>query len=388
MSKDNEKKSPSDKSVRSVYLNVLFLSVIFTYILSTIGWIFCLPVLNKIGNEIQFLAFTLGSGYAYLESGDRLSRSNLLFYISGIFTFYSFSYLFFKRSSPFDSLYDHGILTAIICLFSIRYIIFQICSKISLKKISLKKWKGKENNIEEESNVLRTVHTSLSSYFLFGLIYYFVLCFSSFDFLKISLFIIILVSAFYDIVKIMYLSPTIEYVGIDKSKNTNTNIFSEIINADLFAWTIVIIMFYLYYYDFFNISDCQTLYYFYSSIAQMFAAIVGIVAAFSIFILQKYEGETEVKRSKLKNGITGFLIIYVFIIILSVIGILISNDTSPINMSLLQNDTNIAITKDLINPIIFEFTLLMFPIALLYLYAMIVTFLKLDDISESVYERY
>jgi hypothetical protein len=240
----------------------------------------------------------------------------------------------------------------------------------------------------EEGIVLITLHASLLSYFLFGLIYYFFLCFSSINFSKISVFIIILVSAFYELVKIKYLSPSIEYVGADESKNTKTNIFSEIINADLFAWTIVIIMFYLYHYNFFNIPSCQTLYSFYSSIAQMFASIVGIVAAFSIFILEKYEGENEVKRSKLKNGVTGFLVIYIFIIILSVTGILISNDTIPVNMSLLQNDTDIVFTRDLISPIIFEFTLLMFPIALLYLHAMIVAFLKFDDISESVYEIY
>lgn len=374
MGKDSEEKSFSD---RPVYNNLLLLTVIFITVLSTIGWIFSLPVLNKTATEIQLLAYTLGSGYAYLEGSHKLSRSNFFLYISAIYALGFILAVFFYTSSPFDSLYNRGILPLIICLFSIRYIIFRICYKIFFRWM-----KG------EESSVSITFHASLLSYFLFGLIYYFFLCFCSFDFIKLSVFVIILVSAFYELVKIKYLSSPIEYIGTNESKNTNTNIFSEIINADLFAWTIVIIMFYLYYYDFFNVSDCQTLYYFYSSIAQMFAAIVGIVAAFSIFILQKYEGETEVKRSKLKNGITGFLIIYVFIIILSVIGILISNDTSPINMSLLRNDIDMAITKDLFNPIVFEFTLLMFPIELLYLYAMIVTFLKFDDINEPAYERY
>lgn len=376
MSKDDEK-TPSDTSVRSLYMNLFLISIIFTGVFSIIGWIFYLPVLNNIANEIQFFIMTLGSGYAFLESGNKLSRSNFLLFISANLTFYSFLALFENASSPFDTLYHRGILTLIICLFSIRYVLFRICSKISLKRRKV-----------EENSVLMTVNASLLSYFLFGLIYYFVLCFSSIDVIKISVFIIILVSAFYDLVKIKYLSPHIEYVGTDKSKNTNTNIFYEILNADLFAWTIVIIMFYLYYYEFFNISSCQTLYYFFSSIAQMFASIVGIVAAFSIFILQQYAGENEIKRSTLKNGITGFLVIYIFIIILSVIGILTSNDTIPVNISLLKSGADIALTRDLISPIIFEFSLLMFPIALLYLYAMIVTFLKFDDISESVYEIY
>lgn len=172
-----------------------------------------------------------------------------------------------------------------------------------------------------------------------------------------------------------------------KSLKIFETIYLSFLNADLFAWIIVIIMFYLYYYKFLNISSCQTLYSFFSSIAQMFASIVGIVAAFSIFILQQYSGENEIKRTTLKNGISGFLVIYIFIIILSVIGILVSNDIT-VNMSLLKSGADIALTRDLIIPIIFEFSLLMFPIALLYLYAMIVTFLKFDDISESVYELY
>lgn len=377
MSEDNEKKPSSETHLKSLYNNLLLMTVIFIGVFSTIGWIFSLPVLNNIANEINFLVLTVGSPYAYLEVSHKLSRSNLLLYISAMLTFYSVLALFEGKSSPFDSLYNRGILTLIICLFSIRYVLFRICSKIFLRWM-----KG------EKSSVSITFHASLLSYFLFGLTYYFFLCFCSIDFIKLSLFVIVLVNAFYELVKIMYLSPPLEYIGTVESENTNTNIFSEIINADLFAWTIVIIMFYLYNYKFFNISDCQTLFYFYSSIAQMFAAIVGIIAAFSIFILQKYEDENEVKRGKLKNGITGFLIVYIFIIMLSVIGILISNDTSPINMSLLQNGTDIAITKDLINPIIFEFTLLVFPIALLYLYAMIVSFLKFDGTSKSVYERY
>ncbi|MFZ2498778.1 hypothetical protein [Methanosarcina sp.] len=376
MSKDSKEISPLDKSVKPFYINLVLISTVFTVVFSLIGEIFHLSALNNIANEIQFFAMSLGSSYAFLGSDEKLSRSNLLLLISGNLTLFSFFHLADNTSSAFDLLYHRGILTLIICLFSIRYVLFRICSKVSLKWM-----KGKRNNI------LVTVNVSLVSYFLFGLIYYFVLCSSSVNFIKISIFVIILVSAFYELVKIMYLSPPIEYVEIDKSKNTKTDIFYEILNADLFAWAIVIIMFYLYFYEFFNISS-QTLNSFFSSIAQMFASIVGIIAAFSIFILQQYSGENEIKRTTLKNGISGFLVIYIFIIIVSVIGILVSNDITSVNLSLLKSETDIALTRDLIVPLIFEFSLLMFPIALLYLYAMIVTFLKFDDTSESVYELY
>jgi ABC-type multidrug transport system fused ATPase/permease subunit len=110
MSKDNEKKSSSETPLKSLYENLLLLMVIFVGTFSLIGWIFSLSVLNNIANEIQFLAFALGSGYAYLEASHKLSRSNLLLFISANLTFYSVLPVFFDKSSPFDSLYYRGIL--------------------------------------------------------------------------------------------------------------------------------------------------------------------------------------------------------------------------------------------------------------------------------------
>lgn len=192
----------------------------------------------------------------------------------------------------------------------------------------------------------------------------------------------ILVYGFYDLVKIKYLFLLPRYSG--KNRNFHISLFDEIKNIDIYAWLIVLIMFLLYNYGIFNVSDSQTLYYFHSAVSQIFAAILGIVSMFGILILQRNENRNKIKNNILKKGIEGFLIIYLSVIILSTTGILVSRDLtfesiSPINWSLSIN----SITNS-ISSIIFELSFLMTPIALLYLYAMVVNFLKLDDTKENV----
>jgi hypothetical protein len=158
--------------------------------------------------------------------------------------------------------------------------------------------------------------------------------------------------------------------------------FIEIGFIDLIAWIITITIFLMYFYQIVNVSD-QILYYFYTTVTQVFAAILGIIAAFGILVKQKYEDESKIKRDVLKNGIKGFLIIYTAVILLSVNGILISSSVASDNISLFQKNPDITtVSKNLIYPINFELTFLMAPIALLYLYSMIIDFLKLDNDKE------
>jgi hypothetical protein len=198
---------------------------------------------------------------------------------------------------------------------------------------------------------------------------------------QLNIFLIILVYGFYDLIKVKYLSSKVNYSDINE--NTKISFFDEIKNVDYYAWIIVLIMFLLYNFQFFNISDSQTLYYFYSASAQIFAALLGIVAMFGILILQKNEFKAKTKNNVLKNGIKGFLIIYISVIILSITGILVSRNITLDRMSLVPEIIDVSSTRDLINSIIFELSFLMIPAALLYLYAMIVDFLKLDESDEN-----
>lgn len=146
---------------------------------------------------------------------------------------------------------------------------------------------------------------------------------------------------------------------------------------------ILLLMFLLFYFDIFIISETQpTLYYFYSTSAQVFAALLGIVVMFSILILQKEEKENADRKKFLKKGLKGFTILYIIIIVFSITGIVIKDTVEFNPIEKIPENPDINVFRDVLNMSIFELILLMIPIALLYLYAMISSFLNWDATFE------
>jgi hypothetical protein len=287
----------------------------------------------------------------------QISRSNITFIVSVLMICSLYPKL--KEANLNSISYT---LSLIISVFCIRHILFQLC-------LSCRRKEKKDEN-------LKNFKASVSSYLLLYLAYP-LICNPYIKIFQLNILLMIVVYGFYDLVKVKYLSPMVKYSDINENKTIS--FFDEVKNVDLYAWLIVLIMFLLYNYQFFNILDCQTLYYFYSATAQIFAALLGIVAMFGILILQKNECENNTKNDVLKNGIKGFLIIYITVIILSLTGLLVSRSITLESMSLIPRNMDINSMRGLVNSIIFESCFLMIPVALLYLYAMIVDFLKLDD---------
>ena len=108
-----------------------------------------------------------------------------------------------------------------------------------------------------------------------------------------------------------------------------------------------------------------------------------------IAILQEERktGEKSIKIIFLKNGLIGFSLLYVFVIILSITGILVVNNVFQENVvEALSTYSPIAI-QYFINITLFETIFLMTPVALFYLYALVKEFLKLDEIEDSEYQK-
>lgn len=203
--------------------------------------------------------------------------------------------------------------------------------------------------------------------------------------LSYRIFIMFLVYAIYDFMKIKYLP------SIDTKKHVNedsTTVFSSISYVDSFGWIIVLFLFILYNFNIFNIEK-QTLYYFYSTTSQVFSALLGIVVMFGILILQeeRKQDEKSIKIIFLKRGLLGFSLLYVFVIMLSLSGVLIVNNTlQEITLKSLQNYESIDI-QNIIGLTIFELSFLMAPVSLLYLYALVTEFLKLDHTEDDEYQK-
>lgn len=143
-------------------------------------------------------------------------------------------------------------------------------------------------------------------------------------------------------------------------------------------------MFLLFYFNVLTIAEMQpTLYYFYSTSAQVFAALLGIVVMFSILILQNEENNKSYERNRfLKKGLVGFTILYILILILSFAGIAIKDTVNFNSIEKLPEEPDINMFRDILSIFIFEFLFLMIPAALLYLYAMISDFLNWDATIE------
>lgn len=256
-------------------------------------------------------------------------------------------------------------LSLIIILFSARYLLY---------KFYLWSWRKQKGKPHEKK-----WNASAITYFI---LFLFLITFGKTIYYNIIL--LFLVYAIYDFTKVKYLTPSIKKDGDATQK---TNIFTEILQIDFFAWIIVLFLFMLYNYNVFNIEK-QTLYYFYSTISQVFSALLGIVVMFGILILQQEKNnECLIKNIFLKKGLIGFTIIYIFVIMLSLSGILITNDIVQENAFESLETVSSENIRNFVNMTIFELSFLMTPVALLYLYALVSNILKLEPKENDEYQK-
>ena len=105
-------------------------------------------------------------------------------------------------------------------------------------------------------------------------------------------------------------------------------------------------MFLLFYSNVLTISETQpTLYYFYSTSAQVFAHSSGIIVMFSILILQKEEKVSDERNRFLKKGLVVFTILYIIILILSFTGIALKDTVNFNSIERIHEDPNINMFK-------------------------------------------
>jgi len=258
------------------------------------------------------------------------------------------------------------VIILIIILFSSRGILFSIFYWLALKS---------KNNSKKNKKLNASAYSFL-------VILVILLIYSSYDFLAYKLFILFLVYCIYNLVREKYL---VRYMESASKGNViiKKTIFSEVWNISASSLLILLIMFLLFNYNVLTISDSRsTLYYFYSTTAQVFAAILGIVVMFSILILQTNEKKHDERKKFLKDGVKGFAIIYMLIIILSIIGILAKTTIDFNSIVNIPDSPDVNTVQNIFSMTIFELTLLMSPAALLYLFAMISDFLKWDATFE------
>lgn len=270
-------------------------------------------------------------------------------------------FLILSNSSESNINYAPSTLSLIITLFAIRYLLYNFYIW------SWRKQKGKP--LEKKWN---------ASFQTYIIIFFLLLPFGQHGFRIILMF---LVYAIYDFMKIKYLTVSKK---TEQITNNELKVYSEILKVDFIAWIIVLSLFMLYNNQVLG-AGSQTLYYFYSTIAQVFSALLGIVIMFGILILQ--DGDKTTKNIFLKRGLHGFSFIYIFILILSMSGILVTNDLIQENtFDTLESLTSTQI-RNIVNMGIFETTFLMTPVALLYLYGLVIEFLKLDKDENDEYQK-
>ncbi len=260
------------------------------------------------------------------------------------------------------------ILAFIVMVYSIQNILFSFF---------MFSWRNQTNILEENKKFTAIAYS-------FGFTWLILLTSGSVNFLFFKVFILFLVYGIYYLVREKYLMQSIKSPS-GESITYKKSIFSHVWNINHLILYILLLMFLLFYYNVLTISEIQpTLYYFYSTSAQVFAALLGIIVMFSILILQK-EGEKYDDRNRfLKKGLVGFAMLYIIILVLSFAGIAVKD---TVNLNSIENipeypDTNMF--RDLLSAGIFEFVFLMIPAALLYLYAMISDFLNWDATFEIV----
>lgn len=254
------------------------------------------------------------------------------------------------------------ILAFIIFVYSIRNILFSVFMFSSKN----------QPNIPEENKKLNAILYS------FGCTCFFLLAFGSFDFFFFKVFILFLVYGIYYFVREKYLLHSIKSpYGVNTT--IRKSIFSHVWDVNFLVLYILLLMFLLFNYNVLTLSEQPTIYYFYSTSAQVFAALLGIIVMFSILILQKEDKVSNERNRFLKKGLVGFTILYIIILILSFTGIVLKDTVYPNSIQKIPEYPDINMFRDILSISIFEFIFLMIPVALLYLYAMISDFLKWDD---------
>ncbi|MCD4821646.1 MAG: hypothetical protein K8R11_06185 [Methanococcoides sp.] len=348
---------------------------IISTVSSILFGIFLVVVLEPISNflstvmEALIILFISGIVLGLLEKKIKYSREERFTFISLVllFTFVPTVYKSFFTSNTSASI----TLSLIIVLFAIRYIVYYFYIFISRK--------------QEDTNLKKKWNASSNSYKFIMII-----CILLFPIIKIQAYTILLmflIYTIYDYIKMKYL-PTVYKKSKTENPNNITKYFSSVYDIDLYAWVIVLALYMLYTYGAFSVEK-QTMYYFYSTIAQVFSALLGIIIMFGILILQR-EKETSEKLNRiifLKKGLLGFSLLYVFVIMLSILGILVVNDIvqgDSLNLFLAYESEDI---RNFLDMSIFEMCFLMSPVALLYLYALVTEFLKLDQNEDDEFQK-
>lgn len=214
--------------------------------------------------------------------------------------------------------------------------------------------------------------------FSYAIILLFLLNFASYNFLSYKVFILFLVYGIYHLVREKYLMPYVK-LPFEGNITYRKSIFSGVWNLSGFAAIVILFMFLLLYHNVITIYETQpTLYYFYSTTAQVFASILGIVVMFSIFILQTNKTKHDDRIRFLKRGLKGFTILYMLIIVISITGIVMKDTIDLNSIPKIPDALDSTILRDILSISIFELIFLMSPAALLYLFAMISDFLILD----------
>lgn len=185
----------------------------------------------------------------------------------------------------------------------------------------------------------------------------------------------------------------LKYLGVQIGELKYSNLFLNVSKMEAGGSNIILLFFLIFYWNLVEITNIgQTLYWFYSAVAQIFAALLGIVSMFTIMILTsssfdlKSKDEMDNQKREVKQkiiaGLKGFVGIYVAIIILAILGIVIK--LAP-NIEIFNNNfsfnmlSNVDILHNLFSISIFELTLLMTPLALLYLHALILDLMELSS---------
>ena len=246
-----------------------------------------------------------------------------------------------------------SILMIILVVYLIRIILFDIIFWV-LKNKKIKRFEA----------------SALS----FGIIIFSLLGLGFYYFIFFKIFTLFLVYGIYDFVKEKYL---VQSMGYSKSFSYEKSVFRKVWKIDEVCRLLLVVVFLMSYYNIPNVfSEKSALYYFYSTTAQVFASLLGIIVMFGILILQD---EKEPKRNEfLKNGLIGFAILFILTIIISMNGILFGNDIIPNTIDKIPWKNSVDNLSNFISIFSFEFILLMIPIAFLYLYAMIYDFLYWD----------
>lgn len=337
-------KNPNDAGPFGVFISGLMLLWIYP-----IGMIYVFGIVSVVVGFIFGLEIILRKKF-----NNKFLTSNIDIVVNILIFIILFTQLI--RSNP-NSV--SSILMLIIIVYSGRIILF-----------SGFMFASKSNGLLEKKRKFN------SSFLSFGFTLFFLLVSSSVDFLFFKVFILFLVYGIYYFIREKYLPKSIES-SIEENITYEKSVFSEVWNMSFLVLNILLLMFLLFYFNVFTISETQaTLYYFYSTTAQVFAALLGIVVMFSILILQNEEKRHADRIKILKTGLIGFTILYIIIIVFSITGILISDTINFNPIEKMPEIPDINVFKDVLNVSIFELVLLMIPVSLLYLYAMISSFLN------------